>query len=120
MSVTLLGPPSLEVDVLMYIYIGNPVQAVVEEVVVQRSVNSRHAQLHRMLWFPFPFTFLAHGYNTYCDGNATAPHCSENTFLNQWVTKVKQYTYSTIHMATAPWCDRSLSERIREPNGSPW
>ena len=64
MSVTLLGPLSLEVDVLVYIYV-TPVQAVVEAVVAQRSVNSRHAQLHRMLWFPFPFTFLAHGYNTY-------------------------------------------------------
>ena len=63
-SVTLLGLLSLEVDVLMYRYVTH-IQAVVEEVVAQRSVNSRHAQLHRMLWFPFPFTFLAHGYNTY-------------------------------------------------------
>ena len=103
-SVTLLGLLSLEVDVLMYRYVTH-IQAVVEEVVAQRSVNSRHAQLHRMLWFPFPFTFLAHGYNTYCDGNTTAPHCSENTFLNQWVTKVKQYAYSnhTYSDSTVVW-----------------
>jgi len=68
---------------------------------------------------PFPFTFLAHGYNTYCDGNATAPHCSENTFLNQWVTKVKQYAYSN-HTHSNSTVVVAPSGRIRGPNGSPW